>query len=225
MPIITIEVSEETYKKLKEDALSRGLTVDFYVASLIEDLVARSRPVTSLSKSKQMTKKGIDEKAPKGIAKKGIPDDFYKAFKKWWRLRDEISFEEFVKQAVQEGFDERDVYEWSYKLWDKFEEKELEIATKLSEMVKSSKVLFLSELKPKNPKEYVRIAKSAGVKVLEGVKDVVLVESDFYKTFLEKLKRLSREVKGLSETEEKLLKFMRENGLVYLDVDGHWKLC
>ncbi|MEM2214906.1 MAG: hypothetical protein QXQ20_06510 [Candidatus Nezhaarchaeales archaeon] len=212
MPIITIEVSEETYKKLKEDALSRGLTVDFYVASLIEDLVARSRPVTSLSKPKQMTKKGI-------------PDDFYKAFKKWWRLRDEISFEEFVKQAVQEGFDEGDVYEWSYKLWDKFEGKELEIATKLSEMVKSSKVLFLSELKPKNPKEYVRIAKSAGVKVLEGVKDVVLVESDFYKTFLEKLKKLSREVKGLRGAEEKLLKFMQENGLVYLDVNGHWKLC
>jgi len=80
--------------------------------------------------------------------------------------------------------------------------------------------LLVSELKPKHPKALIRMARASGVKVLEGFKDVALVDEEFYKDFVEKLKRLPREPRGLSEGEEKLLKFMRENGLVYLDVDG-----
>lgn len=225
MPTITIDLSEDAYKKLKEEALSKGLTVDAYVTTLIENIMARSKTTTSITKGKQITKMAVREASIKKTNKKGIPGEFYKAFRKWWRIRDEVPFEEFVKQAVREGFDEKDVYEWSYKLWDRFEQREAESAAKLSEMVRDSKVLLLSELKAENPKELVRIAKSAGIKVLEGVKDVALVDSDFYKTFIEKLKKLSRDVRGLTKAEEKLLNFMRENGLVYLDVDGRWRLC
>lgn len=220
-----IEVSDEIYKKLKEEALSKGLTVDLYVASLIEDVIARSKATTPISKPKQMTKRTVEERTHKKAMRKRIPDEFYKAFRKWWRIRDEVPFEEFVRQAVQEGLDEKDVYEWSYRLWRSFEEKEAEATAKLSEAVRNSKILLLSELKSKNSKELMRIAKNAGIKVLEGVKDVALVDKDFYRTFIEKLRRLTREAEGLMEAEEKLLKFMRENGLIYLDIDGHWKLC
>lgn len=214
MPKITIEISEEAYRKLKGEALSKGLTIDHYIASIIED-VAGKRGVV----------KSVEEKATKRASRRGIPDDFYQAFRRWWRVRDEVPFEEFVKQAVEKGFDVGDVYAWSYKLWDKFEEKESEAAAKLAETVRSSKVLLVSELKPKHPKALIRMARASGVRILEGFKDVALVDEEFYKDFVEKLKRLPREPRGLSEGEEKLLKFMRENGLVYLDVDGRWKLC
>jgi hypothetical protein len=214
MPKITIEISEEAYKKLKDKALSKGLTIDHYIASMIEDVASRRGVV-----------RRVEERATKRTPRGGIPDDFYQAFRRWWRVRDEVPFEEFVKQAVEKGFDVRDVYAWSYKLWDKFEEKEGEAAAKLAEMVRSFKVLLVSELKPKYPKALIKMARASGVRVLEGLKDIALVDEGFYKDFVEKLKRLPREPRGLSESEEKLLRFMRENGLAYLDVDGRWKLC
>jgi len=205
MPKITIEISEEAYRKLKYGALSKGLTIDHYIASIIEDVAS---------------KRGIVKRVARRVSRRGIPDDFYQAFRRWWRVRDEVPFEEFVKQAVEKDFDVGDVYAWSYKLWDKFEEKESEAAAKLAETVRSSKVFLVSELKSKYPKALIRMARASGVKVLEGFKDVALVDEEFYKDFVEKLKRLPREPRGLSESEKKLLKFMRENGLVYLDVDG-----
>jgi hypothetical protein len=214
MPKITIEISEEAYKKLKDEALSKGLMIDHYIASMIEDVASRRGVV-----------RRVEERATKRAPRGGIPDDFYQAFRRWWRVRDEVPFEEFVKQAVEKGFDVRDVYAWSYKLWDKFEEKEGEAAAKLAEMVRSFKVLLVSELKPKYPKALIKVARASGVRVLEGLKDIALVDEGFYKDFVEKLKRLPREPRGLSESEEKLLRFMRENGLAYLDVDGRWKLC
>jgi len=215
MPKITVEVSEEAYKRLKDEALSKGLTVDHYVASIIEEVASK----------RDVTKRAIGEGPAKRALKSGIPDEFYQAFRRWWRVRDEVPFEEFVRQAVEKGFDRGDVYAWSYKLWDKFEKRESEAAAKLAEMVRSSKVLLVSELKPKYPKALIRMAKAGGVRVLEGFKDAALVDEGFYRGFVEKLKRLPREPKGLSESEEKLLKFMRENGLVYLDADGRWRLC
>jgi len=215
MPKITVEVSAEAYKRLKDEALSKGLTVDHYVASIIEEVASK----------RDVTKRAIGEGPAKRALKSGIPDEFYQAFRRWWRVRDEVPFEEFVRQAVEKGFDRGDVYAWSYKLWDKFEKRESEAAAKLAEMVRSSKVLLVSELKPKYPKALIRMAKAGGVRVLEGFKDAALVDEGFYRGFVEKLKRLPREPKGLSESEEKLLKFMRENGLVYLDADGRWRLC
>jgi len=215
MPKITVEVSEEAYKRLKDEALSKGLTVDHYVASIIEEVASK----------RDVTKRAVGERPAKRALKSGIPDEFYQAFRRWWRVRDEVPFEEFVRQAVEKGFDRGDVYAWSYKLWDKFEERESEAAAKLAEMVRSSKVLLVSELKPKYPKALIRMAKAGGVRVLEGFKDAALVDEGFYRGFVEKLKRLPREPKGLSESEEKLLKFVRENGLVYLDADGRWRLC
>lgn len=41
----------------------------------------------------------------------------------------------------------------------------------------------------------------------------------------EAYKKLSRDAKGLTKTEKKLLSFMGENVLVHLDVDGCWRLC
>ncbi len=213
MPKITIEVSEEAYKRLKDKALSRGLTVDHYLASMVEEMVGREGA------------EGRAAKRAKEVPKGGIPDDFYQAFRRWWRVRDEVPFEDFVRQAVDKGFDVGDVYAWSYRLWDKFEEREREGAAKLAEMVRSSKVLLVSELKPRYPKALIRMARASGARVLEGLKDAALVDEEFYRGFVERLKRLPREPSGLSESEEKLFKFMRENGLVYLDVDGRWKLC
>ena len=215
MPRITIEISEEAYKRLKDEALSKGLIVDHYIASIIEEVASK----------KGVARRAVEERPTKRALKSGIPDEFYQAFKRWWRVRDEVPFEEFVRQAVEKGFNVGDVYAWSYKLWSKFEEREGEAVAKLVEMVKSSKVLLVSELKPKYPKALIRMARASGIKVLEGLKDVALVDEEFYKSFVEKLKRLPREPRGLSESEEKLLKFMRENGLVYLDVDGRWRLC
>jgi len=215
MPKITVEVSEEAYKRLKDLALSKGLTVDHYVASIIEEIASK----------KGIAKRAVEERPAKRALKGGIPDEFYQAFRRWWRVKDEVPFEEFVRQAVEKGYDSGDVYAWSYKLWNKFEEKEGEAAAKLAEMARSSKVLLVSELKPKYPKALIRMARAGGVRVLEGFKDVALVDEEFYRGFVEKLKRLPREPKGLSESEEKLLKFMRENGLVYLDADGRWRLC
>ena len=215
MPKITVEVSEEAYKRLKDEALSKGLTVDHYVASIIEEVASK----------RDATKRAVGERPARRALKSGIPDEFYQAFRRWWRVRDEVPFEEFVRQAVEKGFDRGDVYAWSYKLWDKFEKRESEAAAKLAEMVRSSKVLLVSELKPKYPKALIRMAKAGGVRVLEGFKDAALVDEGFYRGFVEKLKRLPREPKGLGESEEKLLKFMRENGLVYLDADGRWRLC
>jgi len=215
MPKITIEISEEAYKRLKDKALSKGLTVDHYVASIIEEIASKRNGMRG----------AVKERPTKRALKSGIPDEFYQAFKMWWRVRDEVPFEEFVRQAVEKGFDSGDVYAWSYKLWDKFEERESEAATKLAEMVRSSKVLLVSELKPKYPKALIRMARAGNVRVLEGFKDAALVDEEFYRSFVEKLKKLPREPKGLSESEEKLLRFMRENGLVYLDADGRWRLC
>jgi len=215
MPRITIEISEEAYKRLKDEALSKGLTVDQYVASIIEEVASK----------RGVARRAVEERSAKRALRSGIPDEFYQAFKRWWRVRDEVPFEEFVRQPVGKGFDVGDVYAWSYKLWGKFEERESEAAARLVEMVKSSKVLLVSELKPKYPKALIRMARASGLRVLEGFKDVALVDEEFYKGFVEKLKKLPREPRGLSESEEKLLKFMRENGLVYLDVDGRWKLC
>ena len=215
MPRITIEISEEAYKRLKDEALSKGLTVDQYVASIIEEVASK----------RGVARRAVEERSAKRALRSGIPDEFYQAFKRWWRVRDEVPFEEFVRQAVEKGFNVGDVYAWSYKLWGKFEERESEAAAKLAEMVKSSKVLLVSELKPKYPKALIRMARASGIRVLEGLKDAALVDEEFYKGFVEKLKKLPREPRGLSESEEKLLKFMRENGLVYLDVDGRWKLC
>jgi len=215
MPKITVEVSEEAYKRLKDLALSKGLTVDHYVASIIEEIASK----------KGIAKRAVEERPAKRALKGGIPDEFYQAFRRWWRVKDEVPFEEFVRQAVEKGYDSGDVYAWSYKLWNKFEERESEAAAKLAEMVRSSKVLLVSELKPKYPKALIRMARAGGVRVLEGFKDAALVDEEFYRSFVEKLKKLPREPKGLSESEEKLLKFMRENGLVYLDADGRWRLC
>jgi len=215
MPKITVEISEEAYKRLKDLALSKGLTVDHYVASIIEEIASK----------KDVTKRAVEMRPAKRALKSGIPDEFYQAFRRWWRVRDEVPFEEFVRQAVEKGFDRGDVYAWSYKLWSKFEERESQAVAKLIEMVRSSKVLLVSELKPKYPKALIRMAKAGGARVLEGFKDVALVDEEFYRSFVEKLKKLSREPRGLSESEEKLLKFMKENGLVYLDVDGRWRLC
>jgi len=215
MPRITIEISEEAYKRLKDEALSKGLTVDHYIASIIEEVASK----------RGVARRAVEERPTKRALKSGIPDEFYQAFKRWWRVRDGVPFEEFVRQAVEKGFNVGDVYAWSYKLWGKFEERESEAAAKLAEMVKSSKVLLVSELKPKYPKALIRMARASGIRVLEGLKDAALVDEEFYKGFVEKLKKLPREPRGLSESEEKLLKFMRENGLVYLDVDGRWKLC
>jgi len=238
MPTITIELSDDAYRRLKEEALSKGLTIDLYVASLIEDLVRRRRPeyLERRGQRVEVAKKEVPEvkevkeerKAEKKRLfeerKSKIPEEFYQAFRKWWRIRDEMPFDEFVSQAVEKGYDVKDVYEWAYRLWSKFEEREAKAAAKIAEAVKAAKVILLSELKPKNPKALVSLAKSGGVKVVEGVKDVALVDEEFYNQFIEKLKKLPREPKGLTESEEKLLKFMRENGLVYLDVEGHWRL-
>jgi len=221
MPTITIELSDDVYRRLKEEAISKGLTVDLYIASLIEDFMRRrgARQISEVSKAKRQIKT-----LQQRVKKSKIPDEFYQAFKRWWNLRNEMSFDEFVEQAVAKGYDAKDVYEWSYRLWSRFEERESKAAAKVCEAVKMAKVLLLSELKPKNPKALVNLAKSGGVKVIEGVRDVALVDGDFYAQFIEKLKKLPREPRGLTESEEKLLKFMRENGLVYLDVEGRWKL-
>ncbi|MCX8142465.1 MAG: hypothetical protein N3F04_06875 [Candidatus Nezhaarchaeota archaeon] len=115
MPTITIELSEDTYKKLKEEALAKGLTVDIYAASLIEDLIEKRKVIVS----KKVT-------APQQAMRVGggIPDEFYQAFKKWWGMKDRTPFSRFVEQAVESGYNIKDVYEWSYKLWIKFEERE-----------------------------------------------------------------------------------------------------
>lgn len=221
MPTITIELPDDTYRRLKEEAISKGLTVDLYIASLIEDFIRKrgAKHIDEASKARQQTKT-LQQKTRRSK----IPDEFYQAFKKWWNLRNEMSFDEFVEQAVEKGYDIKDVYEWSYRLWNRFEERESKAAAKISEAVKTAKVIMLSELKPKNPKALINLAKSKGVKVIEGVKDVALVDNDFYIQFIEKLKKLPREPRGLTESEEKLLKFMRENGLIYLDVEGRWRL-
>ncbi len=225
MPTLTIELSDDAYRRLKEEALSRGLTVDLYITSLIEDFIRKRgfKQVSETSKTVQRIKTP-QQKTKKSEVKSKIPSDFYQAFKKWWNLRNEMPFDEFVKQAVEKGYDVKDIYEWSYRLWDKFEERESKAAAKISEAVKATKVVMLSELKPRNPKVFVNLAKSGGVKVIEGARDIALVDSEFYNQFIEKLKRLPREPRGLAESEEKLLKFMRENGLVYLDVEGRWRL-
>jgi len=210
MPRVTIEISEEAYRRLKDEALSKGLTVDNYIASIVEEVTSKG---------------AVEKRVARRALKSGIPDEFYQAFRRWWRARDEVPFEEFVRQAVEKGFDSGDVYAWSYKLWSKFEERDVEAMARLVEMVKSSKVSLMSELRPKYPKALIRMARASGLRVLEGFKDAALVDEEFYKSFVEKLKGLPREPRGLSESEERLLKFMRENGLVYLDVHGHWKLC
>ncbi|MHC1628572.1 MAG: hypothetical protein ACXQTI_07070 [Candidatus Nezhaarchaeales archaeon] len=225
MPTVTIELPDDTYRRLKEEALSKGLTVDLYIASLIEDFIRKRgfRQVDEASKAAQRVKVP-QQRTKKSEAKSRIPDEFYQAFKKWWNLRSEMPFDEFVKQAVEKGYDVKDVYEWSYRLWDKFEERESKVTARISEAVKAAKVIMLSELKPRNPRVLINLARSGGVKVIEGSRDIALVDGEFYDQFIEKLKSLPREPRGLTESEEKLLKFMRENGLVYLDVEGRWRL-
>ncbi|RLF12873.1 MAG: hypothetical protein DRJ62_01450 [Thermoprotei archaeon] len=211
MPKLLLELPQSLYEKLRREALERGLTVEAYLKTLLERLVGG-----------EGLKRGGEARGLR--AKSRIPDGFYEAFKRWWRARGQVSFEEFVEQAVKEGYSVGDVYTWSYRLWTKFEEQEEKSALKLLERVKASKILMLSELKPRNPKLLVELAKSAGVEVIEGARDLALVDREFYESFLKRLSEVPRDMKGLSLPEEKLLKFLWENGLVYLDVEGRWRL-
>ena len=106
--------------------------------------------------------------------------------------------------------------------------KERKRATML-DVIRERKIQFLSEVRPRNPDRFLAKAKEYGIEVIEGSKDVALVDPRFYKGFLEKLHNLNtgneeRIRKILDPEEYKLFRFLEENGLIYYDgAKGRWR--
>jgi len=98
----------------------------------------------------------------------------------------------------------------------------------IREMIAERKFERLRDLNVKNPERFIERARAEGVVVLEGVKDTGLVDPDFYEDFKRKLEELTttddRELaEKLGADGLRLFNFMRENGLIYYDVEGKWK--
>ena len=93
----------------------------------------------------------------------------------------------------------------------------------IRDVIAKRKVQLLSEVKPHDAQQFIKSAKEQGVIVLEGERDVLLADPDFYQAFFEKLPSLPLEPKFEDEAEEKLFKFLVENGLIYRDAEKGWQ--
>ena len=99
------------------------------ISSKLDELLTRISSMVTRTSSKNSSRRGGED--PKASnsgehhrGRQRIPDEFYQAFKRWWKVRDQVPFEEFVRQAEEQGFSEEDIYDWSFKLWKAFERKE-----------------------------------------------------------------------------------------------------
>ena len=93
----------------------------------------------------------------------------------------------------------------------------------IRDVIAKRKVQLLSEVKPRDAQQFIKSAKEQGIIVLEGERDVLLADPDFYHAFFEKLPSLPLEPKFEDEAEEKLFKFLVENGLIYRDAEKGWQ--
>jgi len=93
----------------------------------------------------------------------------------------------------------------------------------IADIMKESKVSLLSEMSIRRPESFLRKAREEGVVAIEGYKDVVLVDRDYWEEFKNRLSELPKEVReGL---DAKLLNFLKENGLIYWDgTENKWVL-
>ncbi len=99
--------------------------------------------------------------------------------------------------------------------------------SKALDILKKQRVILLSELRLKDPEKFVKYMKShpEEVVVIECEKDIAFVEKSFYREFMTRLKTYpvnEEEWNKLSEPERKLLRFLRENALIYIK-DGRWE--
>jgi len=93
----------------------------------------------------------------------------------------------------------------------------------IRDVIAKRRVQLLSEVKPHDVQQFIKSAREQGVIVLEGERDVLLADPDFYHRFFEKLPTLPLEPSFEDEAEEKLFKFLVENGLVYRDPEKGWQ--
>ena len=86
------------------------------------------------------------------------------------------------------------------------------------DILRDVKVQLLSEVGPRDPDRFVARARSLGAVVIEGGKDVALVDPDFWAFFKENLHNLPKRIEDVRDVAlRKLATFMREEGLIYYD--------
>lgn len=86
------------------------------------------------------------------------------------------------------------------------------------DILRDVKVQLLSEVGPRDPDRFVARARSLGAVVIEGGKDVALVDPDFWAFFKENLHNLPKRIEDVRDVAlRKLVTFMREEGLIYYD--------
>lgn len=86
------------------------------------------------------------------------------------------------------------------------------------DILRDVKVQLLSEVGPRDPDRFVARARSLGAVVIEGGKDVALVDPDFWAFFKENLHNLPKRIEDVRDVAlRKLAMFMREEGLIYYD--------
>ena len=96
------------------------------------------------------------------------------------------------------------------------------------EIVRKRRFQFLSEMKLRNPDAFLAKARRLGVKVVEGARDVAVVDPGFYEEFREKLGKISsssdEDVREVLGGDYGFFRFLVENGLIYFDaVERRWK--
>lgn len=97
------------------------------------------------------------------------------------------------------------------------------------DVIKDRKVQLLSEINPRNTTRFLDKAHKYGIVVLEGMKDVALVDPGFWKEFvnewLNKIPYNPEKWQDLPQHVRKLADFMRTNALIYYDNRaGRWKM-
>jgi len=102
----------------------------------------------------------------------------------------------------------------------------------IRDIIKDRKVELMSDIMPKNPEAFISKAKSEGIVVLEGGKDVALVDPEAWEEFKSKwMRRIPyqitdhKEMSRLPEWVRKLAIFLYTEAMIYYDKEkGGWQL-